>query len=408
MGRLLTSQDLSSPNQQLASGGPRTILATSFASLEPIRQIWEALPVENLDADYHYFTRVICTTPGVEHPCVLLLDRPGYQPILVVGRVERRPTPIRIGYLAIARPLVRTLVVSFEGVLGANTQADGILIAKTIRRVLKDVGAKCILFQKPSTNSPVMKAISDAFPPWLRACGIPIVNHWTVELPDSLDHLLSARSARSRKRQREKERRLQRIYDGSLVIRRFENPTEFGDVCAAMNRVSSRTYQFALGAGAATTQWQREYLRVCLEFGWVKAWVLYISDKPVAFWWGTSYRGRFSTHTPGYDPDFSKDDVGTFTMMTMLSDLCADGSVRRLDLGHGDADYKKYLGSTVRTERDVFLFAPTPGSLMLAVALSLTGVFDSHVVSRIASSAIGRRLKKWWRKRLASRTASVD
>ena len=121
----------------------------------------------------------------------------------------------------------------------------------------------------------------------------------------------------------------------------------------------------------------------------------------MAFWYGSGYRGVFTT-AHGLDPAYTNLRVGTYVLMKLVEDLCADPTVDVLDFGFGDADYKRRFGQESWAETDVFVFAARPRARLPSTSprSAIVGAGD------VAASVVGRagltdRVKKAWRGRPA-------
>ena len=75
-------------------------------------------------------------------------------------------------------------------------------------------------------------------------------------------------------------------------------------------RVAEKTYQRGLGAGFADTEERRELVKIGLDRGWFRAWLLSIDDRPVAFWQGTAPGPVFFVNSTGFDPAYGSHGVG--------------------------------------------------------------------------------------------------
>jgi CelD/BcsL family acetyltransferase involved in cellulose biosynthesis len=139
-----------------------------------------------------------------------------------------------------------------------------------------------------------------------------------------------------------------------------------------------------------------------MEHGWFRAWVLYVRGAPVAFWPGEAFGGRFRSGIPGYDPAFNQYRVGTYVLMRMIEDLCADEAVTLLDFGFGDAEYKRRFGDRSWLEEDVLVYARRLRPAWVNI------VRTSFLGANAAAFALGRRvgvfsrIKNWWRSRLSA------
>ncbi len=158
-----------------------------------------------------------------------------------------------------------------------------------------------------------------------------------------------------------------------------------------------KTYQHGLGASVSSNPVEAELVKEGLRHGWFRAWVLYISDTPVAFWAGTIFNGTLTTSTPGFDPAYARDSVGRYTMFAMVSELCADPDTHQLDFGHGEADYKESFGEQTRSEQDLIIHSASVRSLGINAVLAAT-----HQVNQVGRWLVNRSgkaaaLKHRWR-----------
>ena len=95
-----------------------------------------------------------------------------------------------------------------------------------------------------------------------------------------------------------------------------------------------------------------------MQKGWFLAGLLYLHGEPVAFQLGTAYRGTYAASGTAFDPAHSEERPGTYLLMKVIEQLCADPAVDRLDFGFGDADYKRAFADESWVEQDVEVFEP--------------------------------------------------
>jgi CelD/BcsL family acetyltransferase involved in cellulose biosynthesis len=70
----------------------------------------------------------------------------------------------------------------------------------------------------------------------------------------------------------------------------------------------------------------------------------------LAFSVAHQYRGVVNSQEMGYHQDFAKYSPGKVLLYLIIRDLHADGSVRLLNFGMGDAEYKRWFADIERTE----------------------------------------------------------
>ncbi len=374
----------------------------SVEELESVRDLWVALLGEHVTADPDYFVRALETDPHAVRPHVLVLERDGISSTIVVARIEEIELASRVGYAKLFPSRVRAITTSYGGLLGEADATACRAVVDGLRRSLADGEADVIMFRHLEIGS-TLHGVATTEPPY--RCRQHVSKrhiHWELAVPESLDAFLASCSKSTRdgiKRYRNKLRR--ELGDRASVVM-FDRPEQLDEMFADIDAVAVKTYQHGLGVAFEGTPRHREQTRLALEQGWFRAYVLYDDGKPIAFWPGDGYRGRFRTGRPGYDPEYAELRPGTFLLMRMLDDLCREGETRILDFGVGDAEYKRRYADRHVEEEDVVVYASTLRAVRInLVRTALVGTTD--VVARgIQRLGLYDRLKRSWRKRLQS------
>ena len=179
----------------------------------------------------------------------------------------------------------------------------------------------------------------------------------TLTLPESFDDFVAARPSRIRLKRYAK--RLDKQLGDELAVEITRDPSGLDRFARDAEAIAAATYQRAVGSGFADTPEQRELLRISLEHGWQRAYVLRIREVPVAYWLCSTYRGTMTTRVTGYAPDREHDRAGSYLLMRVIEDACRDPGLHSLDFGPGDADYKRHFSSDSHLEQNMLVFAPT-------------------------------------------------
>jgi CelD/BcsL family acetyltransferase involved in cellulose biosynthesis len=383
------------------------VVAKSVEAVEAFRPVWHRLGVPDIDADIDYFLAVVQALAPSAQPHVIHIRKTDGRDLLVVARIEELRLAFKIGYFTLGHVRQRAVIVSFDGILGARGRADEELALAELRKTLKGEADLAVIRNLDLTGERLAAAKSVV--PWFaRGHGQLPSRRWVIDLPESLEAFLARRSTSTRKKLRWEERSLAKHFAGALRVRRYERPEEMEELCADITAVAARSYQHTLGAAFSNSPLDRALLHVGLEQGWTRVWVLYLDDRPVAFWPGTAYGSTFAVGTPGFDPEFSKHAVGRYTMLRMIDDLCKDPGVSVVDFGQGEAEYKAQFGRPVRLERDVMMAAMRPWPLLVLWGHSLFTLANG--TARQFASSIGwvGRLKTYWRKRGSVATADTE
>lgn len=355
------------------TSGAKVHVARTFLELDQLRPLCEAVPGASPDADLDYLAAVSSSSPDVLRPHVIAIERPGRQPILAMARLEAGGLELKAGYRVLARPTLRTLVVVYRGIAGADDDDDRRLVLSELHRSLRDGEADALHFSKLTTDSPLYR-MARAMAPWACRDHLPVeVPRTDVAVPEDLDAFLGERSRNTRDNVRRYGKRLEREHGDALAVHSYRRPPEVDEALSAMETVAATTYQRGLGVGFRDEPPQRVPLEVAARKGMFRAWVLTIGDTPVAFWHGLAYGGTFYIGSPGYNPSHSKLRIGQYLQMRMMEDLCADPAVQRVDYGFGDAQYKRSFGDRTWMEADVMVFSTRPRPLAINALRTAVG-----------------------------------
>ncbi len=376
--------------------------ATSLPEVEALRDVWTSFTVTDIDADIDYFMAVVDSGDQIIGPHVLHIRRAADQDLLVVARLQKLKLPLRLGYSAFGHVAVRALIVSFDGILGSQNRADEDLVFSCLRQSLREGKADIVLMRNVDVEGDRYAAALASTV--LRGCGQPASHRWVADIPNSFEDFLKVRSSKTRNKLRRYDRTLRRDFENRMQMRQFSQPEEIEELCRDMQVIASRSYQGGLGVGFSNSPTERALMKLGLDKGWHRTWILYLDGRPVSFWTGVAYGNTFLVGTPGFDPDYAKDSVGRFTMLRMVEDLCADSNISRLDFGQGEAEYKSAFGRDVRLEREVLLISARPLSMLLMTTHSIFTFANNQARKFAAQSKWARHLKSLWRK---SKTAPM-
>ncbi len=357
--------------------------------------------MSDIDSDIDYFMAVVANADRGIRPYVLRIRLEDGHGLLVVARIQQVRLPLRVGYSVLGHVDLLALIVSFDGILGSRGRADEYVAFAHLHGALAKGEADILIMRNIDVASDRYAAGVSSTIGLLRGFSPSPSRRWVADIPASFDEFLSSRSSKTRNTLRRHDKALRARYDGKIELRRFDQWHQMDEMCEAMRIVGSRSYQQGLGVAFSGSPLQMALIGLGLKKGWTRTWVLYLEGRPVSFWTGMAYGGIFYIGTPGFDPEFSKESVGRFTMLRMLEDLCADPAISLLDFGQGEAEYKSAFGRCIRRERELLLIAPRAGAMLrMATYSSLAALNDRgrRLVDRLGWT---RSLRSMWRNRKA-------
>ncbi|HEY7223782.1 MAG TPA: GNAT family N-acetyltransferase [Micromonosporaceae bacterium] len=360
--------------------------ATEPDQVEKLREIWHA---GEIDSDIDYYLTVAAHAPWVVRPHVVHLERDG-RDLLGIARLEKYALRINAGHRAFARPELRSIVVTFGGIVGCRDIDDELSVIDALSEPLRTGEAEALVLQRVRRPSTLWQASQRR----LRVYGLPVAHRSVAKKPASLEAFLASRSSTTRRRFQKEDKRLESEHRVEVV--RYDSVEQADVLAQHMEAIAAKTYQRAIGTGHRGDTVDAALIRLCLAKGWLRVWMLYLDGKPVAFWEGTTYGGRYLGGVTGYDPEYARKSVGRYTMHRMVAEVCADPAVEVIDLGQGDQEYKLEFQPDRIDECDVILLARRPRALALGAALSATTVANTlgkRISRSEAAAKVRARLK---------------
>jgi CelD/BcsL family acetyltransferase involved in cellulose biosynthesis len=375
-------------------------VARSFEEVEELRPAWELLENGRVTSDIDFMLAYCRHTAGVVRPHVVLVEEDGKPVALAAGRLEDTRLPGRLGFKVVLDTRVRALTIVYGGLLGDASSLPALLSAlgESIRHERLDV----VRFRMLELGSAEHLALTNASPIVRKQRFAPKLRHWRAALPGSLDAFLAGRSRRRRESVRRYSRRLERAYGDDARVEVVRDGAGLEKLFAKSRVIHQETYQHGLGVGFSDENVQRRLAELAADRGWFRGYMLYLRDKPVAFWHGNAYKGSFGVVATGFDPAYAEDRPGTYLLMRAVEDLSASGSAQVLDFGFGDADYKRHFGDGFSEEQDVGAFERRPKTIALSAAHSVLG--GATATGRAVAGGTGALTSLRRRRRLGQHT----
>lgn len=383
----------------------RVEVVQSVDGLERLRQVWcEWNTKPNCDIDV--FMALQSHVSEFISPYVAVLSRHGSPESMLVARLERARLPWTIGYHNVFRAQVRQLTILNGGLLGVSSRRNCAALVAAVRDGLRVGDADCALFNLVDTSSTLCEAVRDSGSWWHRDHAVQVQLHRSLVVPSSVEALYQGLSAKSRKNHKWQAKKLLSDHGGDVTLRCFRSMDELSTGIAEVERIAERSYQRALGAGFGCNEAELERVRLHALHGRLRMFVLYIKGAPAAFWSGTRYGGTFFSDSMGYDVQYAKYSPGMYLVTQVLEQFAAsvgEESIKEVDFGFGDAQYKAVLGNKSWQEASTYLFGPTLTGVKLASARALIGSVDRTGKRLLEKTGGIAAMKKKWRDRLRRR-----
>jgi hypothetical protein len=386
-----------------AVSGVAVRVARTFAEIEAIREIWSGWK-SHRDSNVDFCLQFVWSGEEFIRPHVIAIYRDGQPEAMLVGRLERVRITSKIGYLRLPGIPSHALLFSYGGLLGNASDENSSEIVKSIMASLREGEADVAVLDHPRVGSALYEGA-------LRAPGFatrdrlqkPAV-HYMMRLPADMKDVYPALSANHRSDLKRKAKKLAADHQGRVKVCCYREPGELDDVIPQVEEIAKKTYQRGLGVGFQDNEGMRRRLRLCAEKGWLRIYVLHLSDTPCAFWIGTLYQGSFCSDYLAFDPRFSAYSPGTFLLMQVVEEFCRAG-VKEIDFGPGEGRYKEQFGNSPSMEASVWIYSPTLKGLLVNTVRTTAGLIDDTMRKILERTNVLPKVKKLWRERLAGRSS---
>jgi CelD/BcsL family acetyltransferase involved in cellulose biosynthesis len=121
------------------------------------------------------------------------------------------------------------------------------------------------------------------------------------------------------------------------------------------------------------------------------------------------YGDTYVSEYLGFDTEFRQYAPGMVLIQKGIEGFCAGANgdvVKKLDFGLGHAEYKAVLCTQSWREAAVYIFGPTLRGSALKACHTTTRIADLSARKILGTTDGFRRLKRWWRDRLAKPKAN--
>jgi hypothetical protein len=379
----------------------------SIVEIDEIRDVWTSWNYHpNSDGDFYLL--LLKNNPQFERPHIVVIYRGQDPECMLIGRIVRQRIDFKIGYKTIFRPKARVLNFVYGGSLGDLSPECSQLMVKSILDSLRQGEADLANLNFLRTDSPLHACATRLPGPLSRDLFPAPQPHWQITLSGGAEAaFLHGNSAKDFRELRRKARKLFADHSNQVKFCRFGKPSELEEMMKDIEQVAKGTYQRGLGAGFVDNDERRRVLRFHAEKGWLRAYVLYVAEKPCAFWVGVAYRGVFYGGSIGYDQKYAKYAAGKYVMMKGMEDLCRD-CVGAVDFGFGDAEYKQMLADRGWVEASPYIFAPSLSGLRLSLLRTPMALVDKFSRQGLKQLGLIPKVKRAWRESLRPASEQSD
>jgi len=369
-------------------------IITSVKDIEDIREFWE-------ETQYHPFTiidfylTIINVRSAITKPYILVIMQFNKPVAIAVCRIDKTDFKFRIGYLTFYKKSVKQLSVLCRGFLGNLSNEMYEFLIQEFQKQLKTKEYDIVYFENLIFDSVLFKTITNIFPSHNKNKVIPTSKHYTLNLPENIESFYKTKKPKHRYWLKRIGRVLEEEYSGKIEYKIYTKFDDIDQLCNDAEKIAMNTYHRGIGAGFIDNEEYRSRIALLAEKGWLRVYIMYIDEKPSAFWIGTLYKNIFYLDFTGYLEEYSKFEIGTVLFLKMIDDLC-NLKVKTMDYGFGDALYKQRFSDQQWDEGDVYIYPSSLTGLFLKILKDV----ETFVTGFLKSIFYKINIKKIWRNRI--------
>lgn len=322
--------------------------------IEPLRSFWQSCS-PGRDTDLDYFLFIIELYSEALRPHVVVLYDQDVPKVLLAGRVDESRIRLQLGGVGLPTPKLRIIQFVYGGLLGQPSSRQANLLIQNVMKSLEEGEADVAFFHYFEIESPLAKAAT-SLPSRFCSDNVIITQpHWLRNLAGQPDTFLSGLSQNERYQQRKRTRKIEQHFPNHR-IETFRRLDELDQMMGEADAIAKKSYQRGLGVGFSQTAIIRGRLEFEANKGWLHSSVLYLNDRPSAFWIASLRDRVFLSDYLAFDPTYSDYAPGMYLVMKVIEHL--GDNVQCIDFGGGDALYKQRLSNYRRDEAGIYIFAP--------------------------------------------------
>lgn len=232
----------------------------------------------------------------------------------------------------------------------------------------------------------------------------PAYHRYYVDIEGSYGSYLCKFRSKTRKTWRRKLAKLECASGGQVCWRAFRRADGMPEFHRLACQISKTTYQERLyKSGIPDTLAFRDQLERNARSDLIRGYVLFLHQRPIAYYYCYAASDVLVSSKSGYDPEFAQISPGVVLLHLILEDLFEHDRFRKFDFGRGEFAYKERCATSQLRCVDVFYFPPKAGNLAFAAAHLGTALLSRSVSRLLAALGVKDAVKRGLRNFAARR-----
>jgi Acetyltransferase (GNAT) domain len=361
--------------------------------LEALRPIWTSWPGTR-DSDLDFFSAMVRSRGRGCRPHVVVLAYDTRPDAILIGLCHGKKLRFTMGYRTVCQPEVNVLEFVSGSLRGNASEENCAALVQQVMKSLNKGDADLALWKQLHVQSSLYNCVLQLPRFFARDHSRCFDDRWLMDFPKGLDGFFMSLGRSQRSKLRRKYKKALNHFEGKMQIRCSHSLADLDLAISDVEEIASKTNQRRLfGSGFFDTPQIREQMAVAAGRGWLRIYILYLEEKPVAFWVGTLYERCLQADYVGYDPSWGEFSPGILLFLTILDDL-RNEDIKTVDLGRGGTQLQQCFADLRRVESNVHIYASTLRGIKLN--LLRTAI---HRTTNCAKSLLRRTHNLAWARR---------
>lgn len=213
---------------------------------------------------------------------------------------------------------------------------------------------------------------------------------YSIRLEGDFDSYVRSLSSNSRMKIRRKERRLEEASGGQMRVVCYRALDEMESLRGLLSEVWEKSWHGRVGRHHVPSL---DYLSIVAKHGWIRAYVLFAGERPVASILGFQYRDTYYYEAPAYVQEWREHSPGIVLLFSALRDMFAKDRPARVDFGAGYGEFKEVFGTHEERCGTIRVGISSYGKLVVGLQSGMDTLFVS-ARDILARTGLPRLLKR--------------
>jgi hypothetical protein len=187
---------------------------------------------------------------------------------------------------------------------------------------------------------------------------------YLIDMPEDFDAWMMMLSSNTRQVLRRRARKMQKEFGEELYVKEFCSRAEMKDLHGYLFKVWEKSWHGRLNRQSPP---DINILELLADNGWVRSFVLFVDNTPIATVQGYQYNGIFMDEAPAYDDKWKKYSPGLVLNYFIIERLFKNNTPQVVDFGFGYNQYKEMLGTRAEVRGQLWQGISLKGKYILTV-----------------------------------------